>query len=299
MGRLERSILRAWSRTGLKPGLLYQRLSALDRDLGGGSPACTLLPNGMKIWCDLSGHIPRVVWGFGIYEPQEAWWFSRAIRPGWTVIDVGANIGQYSLMASSAVGTTGRVIALEPVPATFAMLERNVAANGLKNVTCARLALWSEPKTVHLANDRDGDPCTFGVAATGAVTAEAVRLDDFAREAGIDRVDLIKVDIEGGEPWMLRGASGLLAAHRPMILSEVNPEALAGLGATPGAIAEPLCGLGYRAWRMTDEGFKPVELAALDGLPLGNYLFAAGDVPEADLKVPPMKALLRWGRSGW
>jgi FkbM family methyltransferase len=158
-------------------------------------------------------------------EQAERAYYQSQIQPGMTVFDVGANAGELALLFSGLVGPSGAVHAFEPAPAAFAALEAALAQGRATNVVANALALADAPGARRL-NCFDGPFHTFnsfadrplaayGVAAGAPrpVDVEAVRLDDYCRQQGVARIDLLKIDVEGAELQVLLGARELLAAR--------------------------------------------------------------------------------------
>lgn len=169
-----------------------------------------------------------------------------ALRPGDTVVDVGANIGSFSVLAASIVGPEGRVIALEPVGETSRRLEENIALNRLGNVRCRRAAVDAECGVLHI---RTGGKSAYATAhASGAPeedeAVEAVECLTLARvfeEYRIDRIDLLKLDCEGSEYGIIETLTPDLAARIGQIAMEVHPIE----GRSYRAFGEALRGLGF------------------------------------------------------
>ncbi|MGA2131865.1 MAG: FkbM family methyltransferase [Bryobacteraceae bacterium] len=196
------------------------------------------LGNGMTI---------RVLWGQivgtgilvnGYHEPHTTRVFEKLLRPGMTFVDVGAHVGQYTLLAAGLVGPQGRVHSFEPDPRTFALLQHNVSANGLTNVTINHCAV---------------------AATTGADSALRTQsLDDYIAARGIAQVDLIKIDIDGGEMGALRGARRLLSsAHPPQLIVEFAESTQAPRGHSCAELAEVLTGLGNELFCIDSRGLIP------------------------------------------
>jgi FkbM family methyltransferase len=149
--------------------------------------------------------------------------------PGGTVLDVGANIGVTAVMSGFLVGD-GRVVAMEPVPETFRHLQLNTERSGLTNVTCLRAAAGSEEGEVELVTQTGANVAAFvgyehvleRYRGYEAHAAPVVPLDQVAADQHLDRVDFIKVDVEGYELEVLRGARTVLADHRPVVFLEAN-----------------------------------------------------------------------------
>jgi FkbM family methyltransferase len=139
------------------------------------------------------------------------------------VIDLGANIGYYSLLAAAHVGPAGSVAAFEPDLANGALLARSVAANGFGNVTLFPCAAADAAAALDLLLD-DSNGRLVRVGTPGSRRVQAVALDQLLGPA--QPVDLIKMDIEGAEGLALAGMQQIIAASRPTIISEFSPPAL-------------------------------------------------------------------------
>ena len=222
--------------------------------------------------------------GLDGWEPTTIRTFLRLVAPGTTVVDVGANSGLFSLLAARRDPFV-RVHALEPVARVFSVLEANVALNALDNVTCHRLACSdrSGPSTLHVPA---GEPVPVmasllsgwaDTAATGE-PVECTTIDELVDAERMDTVDVVKIDAEGSEDAVLRGAHATLRGHRPFVLAEVLGRS--GLGASvTAALAEH----DYRFFRLGSAGVRPcAEIAGgTDDDENHNYLFAhAGRLDE-------------------
>ncbi|MDE2143635.1 MAG: FkbM family methyltransferase [Elusimicrobia bacterium] len=143
---------------------------------------------------------------------------------GWTVVDVGAHQGIFTLDCARRVGPAGRVLAVEPFPFNRALLERNVKANGLAWVSVSPFAAAEarETKTFYVTPYSTGwQSLVFTGDARVPTQVEAERLDAVLAAQGVDRVDLLKVDVEGAWRLVFAGAPALLA-RRPRIVMEVE-----------------------------------------------------------------------------
>lgn len=190
----------------------------------------------------------KVLFG-GSYEDREAAELCRHVRPGTWVFDVGANIGLTSLEFARVAE---RVLAFEPNPPTAERLERNLAANGLGNVTIVRSAVGSMPGSVTFHESADATLSSATVVPRGLLRSFEVPLTTVDTEwvaAGRPDVSALKIDVEGGELAVLQGASAMLAACKPAILLE------AWDAAQLAPIDQLLRDAGYR--REQPEGFEP------------------------------------------
>ncbi len=158
--------------------------------------------------------------------------FLHLVRRGDIIFDVGANIGNYTIFFSDIAGHNGRVYAFEPVPPTFTILIERLRVDGrYKNVVANSFACSDEPDTTVSITVPGGDlgqssmrSHNVGSWATAATTetflVPARRLDDYASELGLSRLDFLKCDAEGAELLVLRGASNLLKKLKPLLFLE-------------------------------------------------------------------------------
>jgi len=150
-------------------------------------------------------------------------------HPGDTVIDVGANIGVTGIMAG-VLAAPGRVVAVEPVPETFVHLEQNIANSKIDGLTCVNAAIGATEGTVKLVT-RSGSNFAAFVGYEGVLDryvgydeyeARVLTVDRLVEEQSLTAVDFMKIDVEGYELEVLRGAVSVLAKHRPVVFLEVN-----------------------------------------------------------------------------
>lgn len=304
MRAIVRATLRAWARTCRAPGYLYQ---VVDR--WGGTcatrPVSTRLPGGSSIICNLTDHVQRQIFFFGAYEPIDSYLFWLLLEPEMVVVDGGANVGQYSLLAAAKVGARGGVHAFEPIPETFVCLKKNLTANSLANVTANNLALWNSEETVHLGMPDDMvdnlGSYTVGAAdsSSGSIEASAVSLDTYAATHALRRLDVIKLDIEGAETFALRGARTVLEEFRPTILMEVNRQALTRAGSGVYQLWAEMSRLGYRAWQPGISAEDSKQLDSPSSIIQENLFFHYRDLPDSFHQGWDFRTALRWAHSAW
>lgn len=152
----------------------------------------------------------------GTYEIEKQRALARMAGSGAVVFDVGAHVGFYTLLASRLVGPGGMVVAFEPSPRNLRFLEEHLEQNGCENVRVFAAAVVETPGRVRWRAGAD----SFGgsIAAHGEVEVEALALDDLIARGGLPPPDLIKIDVEGAELAVLRGARATLQEHGPAIL---------------------------------------------------------------------------------
>ncbi|HOX07244.1 MAG TPA: FkbM family methyltransferase [Planctomycetota bacterium] len=212
---------------------------------------------------------PKIAYVFrGTFEPELRLVASRLLVGG-VFVDVGANIGVYSVVAGMGVGSRGRVLAFEPGVQSHAVLARNVSVNRLGNTTIYRLGLAAMDGAARLYQHQDLSRCSLGKPAEGAPSDEIQlrRLDVVLSEEGIGRVDCIKVDVEGAEEMVLRGGRATLERWRPAVIFEVNRAAAQALGLSPQGAWDFLASLGYEFHEVDYAGrfVKQLELPATNG----------------------------------
>lgn len=189
-----------------------------------------------------------------IWEDLETRWVMHSIRPGDVFVDVGANIGYYTVLAAKLVGEEGHVYAFEPDPTSFAILKANVERNGLSNVTLEQKALSNEPGSLRLflAPDNKGDHRIFDEegAARPFLDVEAMRLDDYAPIKN-RKIDFIKVDTQGAEGLILQGMIETIAANPKLVMvMEYTPSALRAVGTDPSEFLAALQKMDFRFFNL-------------------------------------------------
>lgn len=187
------------------------------------------------------------------------------IRPGDTVMDVGANIGLWVMGAARHAGPQGNVHAFEPVPENFARLTRNLALNGLNQVCCQQLALSdrSGRAVFYSATDHNSGlgSLTQRDRADRQMETEVMTLDDYCEERAIHGIDLMKVDVEGAELMVFRGAPRVLSSTKaPIIMFETDEALTARFDCSSSSIKELLHQYGYDFFRYDGSRLEPVAI---------------------------------------
>jgi FkbM family methyltransferase len=191
---------------------------------------------------------------YKIHEPISTKILRNQIKSGMCVIDIGANIGYYTLQQAQLVGETGRVIAIEPVPDNVTLLKKNVAANGYSNVIIHEVAIGAENGTakIYMSSESNLASLFFQKRLNKSVDVPLWTLDTFLE--GEDRVDYIQMDVEGYEVEVIKGMLGILKKHKPALFVEIHPTLAGG-----DAIIRFLCelkDLGYKTKCLVDKAFN-------------------------------------------
>lgn len=214
---------------------------------------------------------------FGQYEKETVTLLKNILQPGMLVVDIGAHIGYFSRIMSNLVGPNGLVYALEPSPENFKLLKKNTKKT--KNVKIFQLA----------AADKRGSVDFYQSAKTGChslisadfrpmkITVASTDLDGFLEQQNIRKIDLIKMDIEGGELLALEGMRKILfSSPSPALILEFNPECLKLAGYDPLILLKKIEETGFSIWGITPKGLLEINLEKIkryQDIPLyPNYL---------------------------
>ena len=206
-----------------------------------------------------------------VFEPECLCFFKDRIRPGQTILDVGANVGYFSLFFAKLVGPKGRVFSFEPNEYVFGLLERNKALNALPWLRVERAGLGEADGTMDF---HCGAPGMDVYSSLGEIshpnadksefttqTVQVVNGGRWLRKNGVDRVDLMKIDVEGGELSALKGLEAMLEKNKvAMIVMEVSETMSAAFGYTPLDLFGYLTRFGYSLARLEAFGqSRPVD----------------------------------------
>jgi len=258
----------------LKPWFAYQPTQLIRRMIAGilpPSPGYVPIQTswGIRIIADPTRVIGRSILTTGVFDIAVSEALARLISPGDTVVDAGANIGYMTLLASMAAGPGGRVLSFEPHPDLFRIMERNVAAvrqeHSIARTELHQSALGEHPGSAELHlpphfESNDG-VASMGPAAEPGSQSVMVRVDTLDGVLGDDPAALLKLDVEGFEPQVLRGSARTLAARRirHIVFEE---HSIAG-----SDVVRILTAAGYRifslGWSMRGPQVQPVEAGSL------------------------------------
>ncbi|SFM80559.1 FkbM family methyltransferase [Thermodesulforhabdus norvegica] len=192
----------------------------------------------------------------GYYEKFTMQLFKKTLAPGMVVCDIGAHIGFYSLIAARKVGSRGRVYAFEPDPRTFPYLVRNIKQNGFSELIVPVKKAVSNQEGVlrlHLDEVTGGDTSLFHRDTSGrTIEVQSIKLDDFLPNQV--KVDVIKMDIEGGETVALEGMENVLKRSSDVkMFVECNPDMLHKAGSSVEDLLLKLHSLGFEVKVINDE----------------------------------------------
>ena len=254
---------------------MQQELALLRRDAAScylGNDTVLTRVQGFKMVApsDDMGITPHLILD-GFWEMHVTRALLSKIRPGMTVLDIGANLGYFTLLAGRAVGDTGRVLAFEPEPRNLWYLRHNVSLAGHRWTTVVDKALWSEAGTMKLRTEEEfcGGHSLIGggdasLAEDRVVEVQTVTLDE---ALGDDlTVDVIKMDAEGAEPFIVDGMTRTLEANPKLtMLVEFAPQFVTGAGRDYHEYLRSLADLGFSIGLIEgDASVTPIDLGKLD-----------------------------------
>jgi FkbM family methyltransferase len=230
----------------------------------------------MKMKLRLDEHMQSQIFWYGSYSRDIILLLDRILEPGHVVADVGANIGEISLAAARRVGKTGKVHSFEPMSLLFNCLVQNSSMNNLKQIMPVQQGVSAGlGKTTIYAQEarfKDGTRHSglgtiypFGDRSVPVEEIELTTLDYYFEEHPLERLDLIKLDVEGAEHDVLRGALHTIRRHRPYIILELQEETAQSAGNSAETIRSTIESNQYDIYkigrkaklsRLTPEGIK-------------------------------------------
>ncbi|CAL9514892.1 hypothetical protein SUDANB9_03698 [Streptomyces sp. enrichment culture] len=239
---------------------------------------------------DTQDLIQRYLYLFGAWEPHLTGWLRRRLRPGDGFVDVGANIGVFSVLAARLVGAQGRVVAIEASPDLHRRLVRNVRLNALGNVRALNAAVSDRARTLTFAlassrNTGANSIVPYDGPVESSFRARARPLPELLDAAEIATARVIKIDVEGAEGSVVRGLAPALGALRPdaEITVEVSPERMTRLGDRVDDLLAVLRDAGFHVYRLANDYAPGSYPPALRGAPRPPVRLRGPVTEESDL----------------
>jgi FkbM family methyltransferase len=264
--------------------LMWKRLVPRE-----GSLQTRLLNEDIRFTCDLNQFIQRHVYFFGNYEREACELWSRCARSAKVIFDVGANIGVYSVLAAKA-NPQARVHAFEPTPEVLTSLQQNIELNNLSNITVNGLAVGKENGTAFLQRCTGVDGTNEGmnfiapseeVDCKSQIPVSMVSLETYCEQQGIQQIDLMKVDIEGGEFDAFVGAQSLIDRQAiKCIFFELAEWAASRSGHSTDDIKRLLADAGYRLFEIHSGRLRPLTTTGIQNM--GSVLAVSEDCDLID-----------------
>ena len=211
-------------------------------------------------------HIQQQLFWYGYYEKELGDLVKKILKPGDVFLDIGANIGYFSLLAAKHE-PTAKIISFEPVSSVFKILEENISRNAAKNVKAVNAGVGETngEREIYLSGEDNIGMSSFQKPENYSGKTEKVKvftIDEWFRSPGLPKVDLIKLDVEGSELAAVKGMHETLQNFKPAIIVEINPETLLQFGLKPAAIFSYFDQLNFSAFLI----LKTAELKKM-----GNY----------------------------
>lgn len=201
--------------------------------------------------------ISRTIAVSGWWEPSETKFLKKIVKEGMTAVDIGANIGYFTILLSKLVGPNGRVISFEPNPNSFSILKRNIMENKLDNVLPVQKAVTNyEGKTkLYVSTDNHGDNRIFGfqIEETDENRHEIIVDTTFLdRELLNEKIDVMKIDAQGSELHIMEGGTETIQKNRALkIILEFWPVALTVQGKRPRDLLTKIHKLGFNIYDLS------------------------------------------------
>ncbi|MGQ0384086.1 MAG: FkbM family methyltransferase [Gammaproteobacteria bacterium] len=250
-------------------------------------PVTARLDDGLRLAVPWGHEICAELLTTGTYEPQSQRVLKSLLRPGQTMVDIGAHVGVFTLLAARAVGPGGQVHSFEPDPRTIAWLRSNVRRNGLRNVSITAAAVSDHigRETFYVGSDAAVSSLRAPRAdlyRSREISVPVIDLSSYLKSHAVPRVDLVKIDAEGGELPALRMIHDLLnIPGRPALIVEFASMRQRAFGHSSAELAEYLLGCGYRLFRIAAEPVLQELAADVSETDIFNVLAVAQD-PGSD-----------------
>lgn len=205
---------------------------------------------------------------FNTYEREDSEMIYKLISPDSHIIDIGANIGWYTIHIASML-KNGTIHCFEPIPETFDKLNANISINGLRNIKANRIALSEKQQqlTFYYNPKQTGASSSQNITGNTEVVKlelESITLDEYTSANNIGQIDFIKCDVEGAELFVFQGAQQALAKHKPVVFTEMLRKWSAQFGYHPNDIISLFAALGYTAYYVEEGQFIRIDTVTED-----------------------------------
>jgi len=240
-----------------------------------------ILPDGRKIRVDSTDLLgKRLLEQKPTSDAFELNLIEKNLKPGDVCIDVGANIGLYSLTMSKIVGKDGKVFSFEPSSKTFGILQQNIKINSIKNIVANQMGVSDKVGSADFFVTLQSGLAGLGNTGRGTVvqkeTVKLVTLDKYFEGQNIDKVNFLKIDVEGFEGQVLKGAERLLRAQDDLkIMVELDEKNFKSFGFDVADSIRFLNSLGYTGWQINREEKTITKIEGVNP-PGVNFIFATG-----------------------
>lgn len=228
----------------------------------------------IKFELNLDETIDNSIYVEGSFEYHTHKIIKRLVKKNDYVLDIGANIGAHTLFIAKYVGNNGKVIAFEPMPFAREKLYKNITLNSFKNIVVENIALSDVNLSQQKVNFQYSWPLNSGSASDQRQDAiiDFMTLDNYINANSIPKVDFIKLDVDGYEAKVIKGAEGILKRFMPDIIMELGTYTLSSVGDDAATLIDFLYGLGYHIYNETTLNKYPDNLALLNDVPIDGTI---------------------------
>lgn len=229
--------------------------------------------NKMYVNCQDESLVPSLL-VYGIYEKYDTELFKKIVKPGMIVVDIGANIGYYTLMAAKLIGSNGKVYAFEPEPSNYELLIKNIKINNYTNIISIQKAVSNKNGKARLfinkSNLGNSSLIENNVPQKiGFTEVETITLDNFFDSVvKNNKIDFIKMDTQGAEKLVIEGAEKILKDNNLKIIMEFWPFGLRNMGSEPSDLLKMLQDFGFKIKHINgkDSYLKKLEMTEIINL---------------------------------
>lgn len=227
--------------------------------------------------------IQKQIFYFGRYEieKKETLFWQNLIKESENIFDIGANIGYYSLMASIRIGNQGKIFAFEPVTVTYNKLIQNIELNKFINIIPERIAMSDMNGEIELfvADEKSTGSSSISNHVNFSGIKEKVKtisVDDYVYNNNIDKLNIVKIDVEGCEPMVIKGMTKTMNNFKPLILIEVLDERLNTVGSSKEKLFDLFIQNNYSGYQIIEENIVENIKKPMEG---GLIIFKHNDTP--------------------
>jgi FkbM family methyltransferase len=234
--------------------------------------------SGIKMFLTLKDWVQKNIFLYGYYEKKETFFWNHITKNKVVVFDVGANVGYFSLMAAKQIADQGRVYGFEPVSFVYQRAKYNCDLNNFKNITISNIAISDKAGeiTINVGNDENLGMSGINHHNYLSGKSEKVKtntIDNFIADNKISQLDVIKIDVEGSEFFVLKGMNDALEKYKPTILIEILDALLEKSGSSKEEIYNFLWSRNFEAYKIiSGEKIEPILTPkSFDGLTLFKH----------------------------